>query len=512
MIRKYALYCFLTFTVGLCAQQGDEIPARKTQNGLFVIDFLPVEIPSTSASVTEDDMGLTGLHYNLDFNNFYTGLGIYGAVSGERGGFFTLGINAGYRAFLGQHFFLDAGVHFGGGGGAAAPDGGGAFILPHLSLGLNFNRFALTGGYSHINFFDGGKIRGEQLYLALQLPLKLQYASFADAGKSFAPGQLKSSTWDRKPRRMSFMLHLNNLSVQGDSQDILGVSLDDSTIRLAGFELNSYFGGNWLFFLKADGAYDGIPAGYMNILLGAGHHFSLNKNRTNILAKFGVGAGGGGGVDTQGGVLIYPDISLEQHLFSNLYLAVNKGFLMSPNSHFIASTLGFGLKYYSDFNGVKTDYELTRSRFKAFEIIVKQDVVLDADREMNPTENLFQISLQLNYLLSRNFYLAGQTSFANFGNAGAYAEGLVGPGLQTNYFMNNSVNLFAQVLGGGAGGGDISTGEGLVVKPSAGLNLKLSDQLALRAAAGYLTATNGDLSSVFGNLGLSYRLSFLNSR
>jgi len=149
---------------------------------------------------------------------------------------------------------------------------------------------------------------------------------------------------------------------------------------------------------------------------------------------------------------------------------------------------------------------------KGFEIIVKQDAYFNAKRMFLPTVNLHQVSVQLNYFLNKNLYLAGQTSFANFGNAGAYAEGIVGLGLQSNYFMNDKVNVFVQGLIGGAGGGDISTGEGLIIKPSAGFNYKLNTNLALRGAAGYVKARGGELSSPFINLGVSYQLSFLNSK
>ena len=104
-------------------------------------------------------MGLTGIHYNASFQNFYTGLGMYGSVKGIRGGFFTLGVNAGYKNYLTNNIFIDTGVHFGGGGGAGAPDGGGAFILPHLDVGFQFKKFSFTTGYSYINFFDKGAIR-----------------------------------------------------------------------------------------------------------------------------------------------------------------------------------------------------------------------------------------------------------------------------------------------------------------------------------------------------------------
>ncbi|MFY0631592.1 MAG: hypothetical protein JXR05_14550 [Flavobacteriaceae bacterium] len=512
MRKSILLILFIMNSLWVFSQDNTTIPERKIQKGFFAIDYLSVNMPPNPLGPDEVHMGLTGIHYNLSFNNFYAGLGIYGSVRGKRGGFFTLGVNAGYKAYFNSQLYVDTGIHFGGGGGAGAPDGGGAFILPHMNLGVEFEKFSLSAGYSYINFFDGGNINNKQFNIALQIPISLDYATKNNAEKEYDVKSLQDSDWDKKAKRFSFMMHLNNLSVTGDSQDTKGNSLKGSTIRLAGFEINSYVNKRWFFFAKFDGAYDGIPAGYMNIFLGGGRHFSLNKNRTNILAKFGVGAGGGGGVETKGGVLIYPDISIEQHITNNVYLSINKGFLMSPNSFFSSSTFGVGLKYYTDINGVEGFNENSKVKFKGFEVVVKQDVYLNAKRARNPTENLYQISLQLNYHLNKNVYLAGQTSFANFGNAGAYAEGIVGMGLQTNYFLKKKVSLFAQALLGGAGGGDISTGEGLIIKPSVGLNYNLTEKYMLRSSIGYIKASGGSLSSPTFNIGISYNSAFLNGK
>ena len=511
-MKKHILFvCILFNSLFIFSQENTKIPKKKTQKSFFVVDFLSVDMPTNDLGKDEDHMGLIGGHYNLNFGRLYTGIGMYGTVRGKRGGFFTLGVNAGFKSYLSESLYIDTGVHFGGGGGAGAPDGGGAFILPHLNLGYQFNKFSLTGGYSYINFFDAGNIKSHQLNVALQLPLNLSYSNIKNEEKQFDVESLKSSDWNNKSKKTSFMLHLNNLSVKGGSRDTNGVPLSGRTIRLAGFELNSYFDDNWFFFAKFDGAYDGIPAGYMDIFLGGGYHLTFNKNRTNILAKFGVGAGGGGGVDSQGGILIYPDISLEQHISNNVYLSINKGLLMSPNSFFESSTFGVGLKYYANINGTKGDH-LTTAKFKGFEAIIKQDIYHNAERQLNPTEDLYQISLQLNYHLNKNVYIAGQTSFANFGNAGAYAEGIVGMGLQTNYFIRDKINFFVQGLIGGAGGGQISTGEGLIIKPSFGMNYKMNSSFAFRGALGYVTSKGGSLSSPFLNFGISYQLSFLNSK
>lgn len=510
-MKKICSLLVLCFYCSLFSQTKEHVPDKLKQKGFFTADFLSVEMPYDPIFMNEPNMGLSGIHYNLLFDDFYTGLGIYGSVSGKRGGFFGLGINAGLKKYLSDQFFIDAGLYFGGGGGAGTPDGGGAFILPRFNLGYDFKVLSLTLGYSYINFFDGGRIKSHQLHAALQIPLTFSYANYSNHESSFDIEAIKNSDWNKTGIRTSFMLHLNNLSVKGDSKDTNGGPLEGKTIRLAGFEFNSYLSDSWFLLLKADGAYNGIPAGYMDILVGAGYHLSLNNDRTNILAKFAAGAGGGGGVDTQGGVLMYPDISLEQHIANNVYLSVNKGFLMSPNSFFSSSTFGIGLKYYTTINGINSDQKVKNITFKGFEAIIKQDMYIDAERTLATSENLHQISLQLNFGLSKNIYVAGQTSFANFGNAGAYAEGIVGMGLKTNPFLNNTLNFFVQALAGAAGGGQVSTGQGLIIKPSLGSSLILNDQLLLRGAFGYVKASGGDLSSPFLSIGVNYRFSFLST-
>ncbi|WP_232734737.1 hypothetical protein [Polaribacter sp. ALD11] len=485
----------------------------KTQKGFIKIDFLSIEMPETNI-LNESNMGFSGIHYNLFLNeSFYTGIGIYGSTSGQRGGFFTLGINAGFKKYLNKKLYIDTGFHFGGGGGAGAPDGGGAFILPHVNLGYSFEHFSLNTGWSYVNFFDDGLIKGNQLNVALEIPIDFNYSIYKNSESTFSSEVLNTSSWNQKTKKTSFMLHLNNLKVKSDADATTGEVLKGKTIRLAGFEFSNYLSKNWFAFLKVDGAYSGIRAGYMDVLLGAGYNFSFNKNRTNILTKFGIGAGGGGGVDSEGGFMLYPDISIEQQLFSDVYISLNKGYLLTPSRYFSTSTFGVGLKYYVERNGsFSNEKTFNKGKFKGIEVVLKQDWYFNAKRMTNPTEDMHQISLQVNLDLNKNLFLAGQTSFANFGNAGAYAEGLVGFGVKTNNLLNGKTTFFTQFLAGAAGGGNISTGEGLIIKPSIGTDYQLNSTLSLRGAFGYVKAKGGNLSNPFINFGLKYNFSFLNMK
>jgi hypothetical protein len=505
-MKKIILILTIICSSNLLIAQNEEVPAKKTQKAFGKIDFMSFDMPETNRP-NEKNMGFTGIHYNLMINDwFYAGTGIYGAVSGERGGFFTLGVNAGIKKYLGEDFYVDSGFHLGAGGGAAAPDGGGIFILPHINLGYDFKNFSINSGWNYVDFFDGGEIKGHQFNVALEIPLDYTYANYESAESEYDIATLKDSDWNIKSKRTSLMFHQNNLKIKGNTQGIN----NGKTIRLAGFEFANYFNKNWFAFLKVDGAFDGIKAGFMDVFLGGGYLLPFNKNNTNILTKFGVGAAGGGGIDTQGGFLLYPDLSIEQRIFNEFFLSINKGFVISPNSHFNTSSLGVGIKYYVERSGVIADQSFTNGMFKAFEVIVKHDVYLDAKRDKDiATENMHQIALQINFDLTKNIYVAGQTAFASFGNAGAYAEGIVGFGARTNSFYNNKINIFGQVLAGAAGGGDISTGEGLIFKPAAGFNYKLNNSLSLRASGGYVKAKGGALSSTMFNVGIKYHLSFL---
>lgn len=507
---KKFIVLFLTLVLSqFLFSQSENVPQKKTQKAFAKIDFLSIQMPETNI-LNEPNMGFSGIHYNFNLsNNFYTGAGIYGSVTGKRGGFFTLGVNAGYKKQLSSKFYIDTGIHFGGGGGAGAPDGGGAFILPHFNLGYNFKSFSINSGWSYVNFFDGGLIKGHQLNIGLEIPIDFNYATQDEIENSFSVEKLNTTDWNQQTRKTSFMFHLNNLKAQ-NARPSSGEVIEGKTIRLAGFEFASYFSENWFAFLKVDGAYSGIKAGYMDVLLGAGYQFSFNKNRTNILGKFGLGAGGGGGVDSDGGFLLYPDISIEQQIFKDLFITINKGFLFTPSQVFKTSNFGIGIKYYADMNGTTSNHKTFKNgSFKNIDLIIKQDWYFNAKRITDPTEDMHQISLQINYNVSKNLFLAGQTSFANFGNAGAYAEGIVGLGIKTSPLLHNTITLFTQVLAGAAGGGNISTGEGLIIKPSIGIDYQFNKKLSVRSALGFVSAKGGDLNSTYLNFGIKYNLSFL---
>jgi len=510
---KISLTFILSLLALACFAQTDSLRLvpKYQQKGFLQTDFLPVKMPNG-----EQDLGLLGIHYNLNLNKkFYAGLGYYGSLFGKRGGFFILGVRAGVQQKIAKNLFVDAGAFFGGGGGADAPDGGGAAILANANLGYQFPKFSVSAGYNYTNFFDGGLIKGSQLNYVVRIPFQLNYAPFSNSGKTISYQDYENTSWNTESKKIDFSLNFTQLKPLKKSRQITGgVSLVGKTIQLVGFELSSYLTKNDFLFARADGAYKGIKGGYLDVLLGYGHRYSFFNDQTSIAVKFGLGPGGGGDVDTQGGLLFYPDISITQRLYKNFNITINKGYLMTPNQHFLGSTFGFGLQYNLYQNGLKRgkDQHFESGVFSGLEIVAAQEVYFNAEREDFPTENMQQILTQINFFLKKQFYVATHVSFANFGNAGAYGEGAFGLGITTSDKEHTRFKAYAQVLAGGSGGGNISVGQGLIIKPSVGVQYHLLPTLDLRTSFGHVKALDGSLNSSSVNFGLSYKIALLRGK
>ena len=82
-----------------------------------------------------EHMGLAGATLLFGVGQDWSlGPSIYGAASGERGGFFVGGLEVQRRWTIAPRWALTTGLYAGGGGGAGAPVGGGLMWRPSVSL------------------------------------------------------------------------------------------------------------------------------------------------------------------------------------------------------------------------------------------------------------------------------------------------------------------------------------------------------------------------------------------
>ncbi|MDQ6681219.1 MAG: hypothetical protein M3Y67_09710, partial [Pseudomonadota bacterium] len=106
----------------------------------------------------DEPVGLLGTSYLVDVpvvDGLAIGPAVYGAITGRRGGFFTVGAEAAWRRQLAGPFGVELGLYAGGGGGAGAPQGGGLMLRPHADLLWDFGPFALGLSVSKVRFPSG---------------------------------------------------------------------------------------------------------------------------------------------------------------------------------------------------------------------------------------------------------------------------------------------------------------------------------------------------------------------
>lgn len=83
----------------------------------------------------KEGMGLVGTSYLLEVvPGVWVGPAAYGAITGSRGGMFTVGAEAGWQRPLVGPLAIELGFYAGGGGGGNAPVGGGLMLRPHVDL------------------------------------------------------------------------------------------------------------------------------------------------------------------------------------------------------------------------------------------------------------------------------------------------------------------------------------------------------------------------------------------
>lgn len=242
-----------------------------------------------------EKMGLLGSSFLIDKKlnptfSLYSGLSVYSAVTGMRGGFFTGGISAGLKTRL-EHWILDTGYFVGGGGGGEAPQGGGLMLRPHLAIIHDFQTFRM-GFFVSKTSFPNGNINSKQI--GFQVERHFQWV-FASAPK------IKFKHLDLFFRKVTIAPSLqfyapgpevkNRRKIQQDKMALIGIE--------AGVELAEQF----FFYAEAAGAFKGKADGFAELLGGIIYAHPLNP-RISLRFKGAMGSAGGGRVDTGGASFI----------------------------------------------------------------------------------------------------------------------------------------------------------------------------------------------------------------
>ena len=209
------------------------------------------------------------------------------------------------------------------------------------------------------------------------------------------------------------------------------------------------------------------------------------------------------------------NLGLDWQLSNKLSLNIHSGYYRALAGKLAAYTAGFGIQFNNFTGGVMSESSKENITYKTQGITVSTEnqtyfsVNKTDDLEDILVADLNLLALGVHFELSPNAYLLGEAGFAYGGRSGGYAHGIVGLGLQTNRLINERLNGFVTIGTGAAGGAGVDTGEGVIVRPTAGINIYLSKGIAITSSIGRLIAAFGNVNATNINIGLNLNFASL---
>ncbi len=479
-----------------------------------VLNTRPAEVRLQYESLkinSGENLGLAAVGFLMDFGSkFYAGATGFGALVGERGGFFTGGVSLGLKPPVSDVLRFDVGGFLGGGGGGSAPQGGGMMVRVHAGATYSLGSVEAGGGVSWVKF-PNGEVDSGQAYVSLSTRFLETYGPSTQAGQtldSFDPSgaglRIVETEW---------------LAIGGAYLPLSGVETTQgtpmtSTISLVGVEYRRHLNTKPLYFLfQAAGAAGGRSDGYAEMFGGLGLRLPLIRGRLFGDLNATGGGGGGGSVDTSGGVAGKVQAGLNLLLTTSLSVGWNVGRIASTGSfsaesyqgrvgyRFGDARMGGGVRQRAETDSMTDCHSLVLAKWRLGAV---HQTVLDAKRKASDPENLNLIGLRFDRFFEPWLYVTGQALAAHSGHAGGYAMGLLGLGVEHRLDTSEAVSVAAELTGGGSGGGGVNVGGGSTFQAQAGIHIRTRSGVIIQAAAGRTLASPNRLNSVFVSIGLAF--------
>lgn len=406
----------------------------------------------------------------------YFGQSVYSSTIGDAGGAFFWGFELVKLISLHGRLTLAASASVGGGGGAAQVVGDGLFKRVGVSLGYQLtDRLGFGVGASYIDV-SGARINGPAF--GVNLSYRLGGAEGAEGGG----------------------LKLRSVALGGSAMFLSGRTRsggDQPNVGLLGAEAIFHLGRNRELLITADGGAKGAE-GYMEIMGGLRKRVSLGH-----LSGFGhvnVGFGGGGDVDTGGGLLVGFGGGLAWQITEDADLEFGLTGLIAPDGDMSGASAA--LRLVRVFGRKAGDLEAWPQNWV---------ISLGLSAQM-PSAGFYKPGMlgngtvimqesSLDMMLGKHFYLTGNAQTSMDGGVAGYAIGLVGLGWTHQIAPRWDISFEGHV--GAAGGGGVNTEGGLIAGPRAEFDFALNDSVKLSLGIGQLrTLKGGGMAPVVVQLGL----------
>lgn len=380
--------------------------------------------------------------------------------SGDAGGAFFWGGEAIGKLPLGPGN-LTFGGFIGGGGGAAQVSGDGLMLRAHAGYEFPLRPgLGLEVGASWVSV-SGANIHDPTLYFGIntssvsldpEAPLKLRGASLS--AQTISPGRSKTRSGGEQP-----------------------------ALALAGGEISFSTDAGWEPYLRAAGAARG-GEGYMEVLGGLRRRADFAWGSAFAGANFGFG--GGGNVDTGGGLLLGAEVGAGLRLSSAFDLEAVAGTLTAPSGGLTGITTGLRLvRVFHRDVGEKT----TLPRM-VISTSLSQQFGSTGFMKSGANRNPLMYDSAIDMFVAPNTYLAVSAQTTLSGGVSGYAIGLIGVGHEIQ--LSDTWNAALEAYVGAAGGGGVDTSGGLVGGLRAEVDYRVSPKTRLSMGLGALRTLRGN--------------------
>lgn len=465
-----------------------------------MLDYQIIPVPG------DRPIDLMGFHVlNKVAEGLYVGIGgLAPLFKGEYGGFMAYDVIAHAQRKIRGPLFAQAGVALGGGGGgrsveqSKALSGTGGFVKGYVGLGYEWPGLSVGANVAR-TAFKGSSIDGTRLNLFVQVPFSYTVGAYASAGEVFAESDAAAAA--AGGNETTFTVGADQVSQIDPAGSYKG------PVRLVDFQLAHYMTKSAYWYASFGVGYRGLPT-YNQIVGGLGYRLRLTP-QLDLHGQLGIGSGGYAPekIDTGTGLLVYPKVGAELAITRHLGLVLSAGALIAPTGSSKNLTYGAALSYHMrpdrEASGARDTADGLSYRGHRFSLFSQAGTHIryrDIDRG-----SIHMASLQFDSIVGDHVYIPLQAAVATNAYLGypGYGEVLAGVGLQTRHSKGDRFQFFGQLLGG-------VNVHGPTVKVGIGMNVGLSDPLAIHVSAGKArarSATDGNFEADYAALGITYRFS-----
>ncbi|MHC4375265.1 MAG: hypothetical protein ACYS26_01575 [Planctomycetota bacterium] len=462
--------------LGLCAWACAGLsPAAAQEIELFA---QPARWRTTLEYVDADgaDTTLWGVHFDvLDFwtplPGGYVGVGGFGGVLGERGGLFAGGTTLGWRKPLGESLGFDVGLFVGAGGdseGSASlgSAGDGLFLRPHLVFEWYGEALDWRMGVSHIDT-AGGDLGSTQLTLGFTIR-----DEFLLADRAFQ--ELETLDLENFFEE-DFALGSQLIALWPSSRSETNANSElDEALLLGAVGVERGLDAGWFSALQVAGAIGGESGGFLAAFAGIGHRWDWIGETVDFVTRGWLGAAGGGGVDTGGGLVARADLGLEFQFSPAWSARVGAGYMGAVDGEFDGVLFETGISWRPGAWSLPPEFD--RGRLDS-EGLYEEDVRLDtwrflvlhkslsvgSDAIAGDFDDIQLLGLGAEKPLTESLDLSLRAFGAWGGDAGGYHEGQIGVryGLRAPNLLEDAGELSVAYHLGAVGGGPVELDDGL---------------------------------------------------